>query len=412
MNILLITAYFPPDSGSAANLFYDLGKKLAEKGHRVSVLTSFPSYHVTEKTNRYNGKKFTEEKIEAMTVFRVKVPQFPRYIPAMRALWQFTMSFCFSKAALKIQKHDIALIYSPPLPLGLTGSFIKRKLNTPFILNVQDLFPQSAIDLKILNNKLLIRFFEYLEEKIYSYSSHITSHSPGNQEHVTGTGIDRQKVTIIPNWIDTDLLKPNGELNPFRQKHNLQDKFVVSFAGVIGYSQDIDVIIKAADILKDRKDILFLIVGDGVEKKRLIKKAEDLELNNVVFLPMQPRDVYSQLLNASDVCLCTLKEDVLSPVVPSKILSIMAVEKPVIACMHLEGDAPKIIEEAKCGCVFAAGDYARLVEAILEMYESPELRKEYGKNGCSYLVNNFSLDTCSNNYIKLFEKVISQDKTT
>lgn len=376
----------------------------------ASVLTSFPSYHVTEKTERYKGRKFIEEQFGAMTVFRVKVPQFPRYIPAMRVIWQFTISFCFSKAAQRMKKYDIALIYSPPLPLGLTGSFIKRKFGTPFVLNVQDLFPQSAIDLKVLKNRLLIRFFEYFEKKIYNCSNHITVHSSGNKEHVTGTGIDPKNVTILPNWIDTNLLRPGGKRNSFSQKHNLLDKFVVSFAGVIGYAQDIDVIIKVADRLKDKKDILFLIAGDGIEKNKHIKKAEEMSLDNIVFLPMQPRNVYSQLLNASDVSLCTLKQEVLSPVVPSKILSIMAAEKPVIACMNQKGDAPKIIKQAKCGFVFPANDLNGLVQAILDLYNCPELRQEYGRNGRSYVVENFSLDICSDNYIKLFEQIIERGK--
>ncbi len=408
MKILLISAYFPPDTGSAANLFCDLGKKLGQKGHSVTVLTSFPSYHVTGDVKCYKGKKFIREEIDGLKIIRVKVPQFPRYIPAMRAMWQFAMAHRFSHAVKKMDMHDIALIYSPPLPLGFTGASLTRKTGCPFILNVQDLFPQSAIDLKILKNGFLISFFEYLERKIYSYARHITVHSQGNRDHVVKRGVDREKVTIIPNWINTDYLQPGKEINSFACKYGLQNKFIVSFAGVIGYSQDVDVILDSADLLRTKKDVLFLIVGDGVEKGRLMKKAERMELDSVKFLPMQPREAYSQVLNTSNVCLSTLHKEVLTPVVPSKILSIMAAGKPLIACMNQSGDAPRLIKEAKCGFVLPAGDFRSLAEKVVCLYGSSRLCDEFGTNGLRYCHNNFSVDIGTEKYIGLFEQIVRE----
>ena len=407
MKVLLITAYFPPDTGSAANLFYDLGNKLTEKGISVTVLTSFPFYHAVGDVSGYKSQKILKEQIGSMSVIRVKVPQFPRYVPAMRALWQFTMAYYFSRVARRIEKHDIALVYSPPLPLGFTGRTLTKRLGTPFILNVQDLFPQSAIDLKILKNRFLIGFFEYLEKRIYGYAKHITVHSGGNREHVIKNGIDGKRITVMPNWVDTDRLQPGVKSNTFSEKHNLQDKFIISFAGVIGYSQDVDVILDAARLLQEKKDILFLIVGDGIEKSRLENKAKSMNLGNVLFLPMQSRDVYSEILHCSDICLATLKQEVLTPVVPSKILSIMAAGKPLIACMNLEGDASKIVEEAQCGFAFSAGNHEELVKATLKFYASQELREQYGQNGRCYCEENFSLNICADQYIQLFKQVIN-----
>lgn len=407
MNILLITAYFPPDTGSAANLFFELGGELVRKGHLVTVLTSFPSYHVTGEITHYKGKKFSEEQINGIKIFRVKVPQFPQYIPATRALWQFTTAYWFSRAVRKARKHDIALIYSPPLPLGFIGAFLKKKAATPFILNIQDLFPQSAIDLKVLRNRLLIYFFKYLEKKVYTFADHITVHSPGNKNYLVRTGIDTRNVTIMPNWIDINFIKPGKKINHFSRKHGLLNKFVVSFAGIIGYSQDIDVILNAADSLREQKDILFLLVGDGIEKDRLIKNAKDMDLDNVLFLPMQPRGIYPLILHSSDVCLATLKKEVLSPVVPSKILSVMAAGKPLIACMNLEGDAPKLIKDAGCGFILPAGDHKGLAQTALKLYSSSKLREKYGVNGRTYCVRNFSLDICADRYIKLIEQILN-----
>lgn len=406
MKILLISAYFPPDTGSAANLFYDLGKKLIQKGFSVTVLTSFPSYHVTGDIEGYNGQKMRREQVDGLSVIRIRVPQFPRYIPAMRALWQFSMAHCFSRSIKNIEKHDVALVYSPPLPLGFTGASLSKLWNIPYVLNVQDLFPQSAIDLNLLKNSLLIKFFRFLERKIYKPANHITVHSAGNKDHVINVGFNGENVTIMPNWIDTDYLQPGEKNNPFSREHALMDKFVVSFAGVIGYSQDVDVILDGADQLREKKDIQFVIVGDGVEKDRLIRKSRDMGLGNIMFLPMQPRNIYSQVLHSSDVCLSTLNKEVQTPVVPSKILSIMASGKPLIACMNTEGDAPKIVKKANCGFIFSAGDHKGLVSAILILYNSPELCDEYGKNGRKYCIENFSLDICTDKYIRLFKQIV------
>jgi colanic acid biosynthesis glycosyl transferase WcaI len=406
MKILLVSAYFPPDTGSAANLFYDMGRYLVKEGHSVSVLTSFPSYHVAGQANSYAGQGFVKEAVDGMAVHRVPVPRFPRHIPAMRALWQFSMSYCFARLAGRLDKHDVCLVYSPPLPLGLVGGVLRRKNACPFVLNVQDLFPQSAIDLGLLRNKILIRLFQYLERRIYRSANHITVHSDGNKAHVDRTGIDDpKKTTVVPNWIDTDFIRPGPKANPFSKRYGLVEKFVVSFAGVLGYSQDIDVILNAAAMLKGEKEKVFVIVGDGVEKGRLARKARDMRLDNVLFLPMQSRDVYPHILNSSDVCLSTLKKDVLSPVVPSKILSIMAAGKPLVACMNLNGDAPAIIHQAKCGYVFPAGDSRSLAKAVQKLYDEPDSRREYGANGRDYCVTNFSLDICTDRYTQLFERL-------
>ena len=406
MNILLISAYFPPDTGSAAHLFYELGTALVNMGHQVTVLTSFPSYHAQGDLSRYRGKRYMEEDVEGIRVVRVKVPQFPRHIPAGRALWQFSLALSFSFAAFKISTPDVCLVYSPPLPLGYTAWFLKKRKGVPFILNVQDLFPKSAIDLGILKNKALIKFFEAMERWIYRHSDLITVHSPLNRDHVVMKGGVPERVEVIPNWVDTNFVKPGSRKNGFREEWKLGDQFVVSFAGIMGYSQDLDVVIESACKLRYYSDIKFLLVGDGVKKESLKKKVISLKLNNVSFIPMQPRKRYPLVLQASDICLVTLKKNVLSPVVPSKLLSIMAAGRPVIACLPQEGDAPKIIKEAQCGYCLEAGDVEGLSRAIIDLYKNPVLRRKFGENGRRYAEKNFSLDICSQKYELVFKRIL------
>jgi colanic acid biosynthesis glycosyl transferase WcaI len=411
MKILLLTAYFPPDTGSAAHLFYELGRAFVERGHGVTVLTGMPGYHALGPLEKYKGKKRIKEDMEGMEVVRVAMPQLPRHLMVGRALWQFGGAWALFLAGLGLPKADAAIVYSPPLPLGLTAWGLKKLQGLPFILNVQDLFPQSIIDLRLLRNRWLIRFFEEMERFVYRRANIITVHSEGNREHVMRK-LDKgqaEKVKVIPNWVDVHFIQPGPRMNWFREAHGLGDAFVVSFAGVLGYSQDLDVVLDAARILEDggwSSEILFLIVGDGVERPRLEAKARQMGLNNVRFLPMQPREKYPAVLHASDIGLATLHAEVRTPVVPSKILSIMAAGRPVVAAMNLDGDGPRLIAEARCGLCVPPEDPRALAEAILQLYHDASLREELGRNGRRYVEKYLSLEACVERYEQLLRQVI------
>jgi glycosyltransferase involved in cell wall biosynthesis len=411
LRILLLTAYFPPDTGSAAHLFYELGRALVKRGHEVTVLTSMPGYHALGPLEKYKGKKRIKEDMDGMEVVRVATPQPPRHLLVGRALWQFGGALAFFLAGLALPSHDVAIVYSPPLPLGLTAWGLKKLRGIPFILNVQDLFPQSIIDLGLLRNRWLIRFFEAMERFVYQQANAITVHSEGNRQHIARKlGIEKaEKVRVIPNWVDTRFIQPGPRVNWFREEYNLGNAFIVSFAGVLGYSQDLDIVLEAARILKDenpQSDILFLIVGDGVERPRLEAKARQMGLNNVRFLPMQPREKYPAVLHASDIGLVTLHAEVRTPVVPSKILSIMAAGRPVVAAMNLDGDGPRLIAEARCGLCVPPEDPRALAGAVLKLYHDASLREELGRNGRQYAEEYLSLDRCVARYEVLLQQVV------
>jgi len=406
-----MTAYFPPDTGSASHLFYELGTSLAARGHEVTVLTSTPSYHVLGGISRYRGRLVKRETIHSIRVLRVYVPNLPPGIPMLRGLWQFCMAGVFFLASFLVRTPRVVLLYSPPLPLGLCALAFARLRKTRLVVNVQDLFPQSAIDLKVLRNPLLIRFFEAIERFIYQKVDRITVQSSGNKAHVVGKGAKPDKVVILPNWVDVDWVTPGEKDNEFSRENRLGGKFVVSFAGILGYSQDIDVIIGAADILRAEETIEFLIVGDGVQKERLQKRVKEKGLRNVRFLPMQPRSRYPLVLQASDVSLATLRSDVRTPTMPSKIGSIMSAGIPVVAAMRLDGDAPRLIREADCGIVLDPEDPQALAEAILRLYRDPSLCRKLGRNGRLYVEKNLSLRAATDAYEQLFQSVLRDART-
>lgn len=405
MNILILTEAFPPEIRSASHLLYELAESLVEKGFKITVITRFPKDYINKIDKKYRGRLFSREKMGGINVIRLNSFSFLRHIPLIRGLSQFILSGLLVIGGIVSGRQNIILTYSPPLPLGISAYLLGKLKKAPFIFNVQDIFPQSVIDLGLLKSKVLIKISELMEKFIYKKANYITVHSEGNRENIISKKVNPEKIIIIHNWVDTNLIKPiNNNDNYFKIKNNLNGRFVVSFAGVMGFAQGLDIVISCAELLKSYKDILFLLVGDGVKKNGLMKKAEDKQLNNIKFLPPQPKEVYPSILYSSDICLVTLDKSVKTPVVPAKLLNVMASGRPVMASMNLKGDAPKIIRNAKCGYCVEADDVEGFSEAILKLYHEPVLRKEFGENGRAYVVKHFSRKVCIEKYEKLFLK--------
>lgn len=403
MNILILTEAFPPEIRSASHLLYELAEDLVEKGFQVTVITRFPKNYIDKIDKKYTGKLFFREKISGINIIRLYSFSFLRHIPLIRGLSQFILSGLLAIGGILAGRQDIILTYSPPLPLGISAYLLGKIKKAPFIFNVQDIFPQSVIDLGLLKNKVLIKISEAMEKFIYKKARYITVHSDGNRENIISKNVNPEKIVTIHNWVDTDLIKSTeGWDNSFRNKNNLNGRFVVSFAGVMGFAQGLDIVVNCAELLRSYKDILFLLVGDGVKKDGLIKKVEDVQLNNIKFLPLQPKEIYLSILSASNICLVTLDKNVKTPVVPAKLLNIMASGRPVVACMNLKGDAPKIIKDAKCGYCVESDDVESFSKAILKLYNNTSLRDEFGKNGREYAVRHFSRKICIEEYEKLF----------
>jgi len=343
-------------------------------------------------------------------VARVKMPPLPLKIPATRGIDHFLVAIAFLIRSLFLDRQDIILVYSPPLPLGLTAFTLGKIRKIPFILNVQDIFPRYAIDSGVLKKRLPIWFFEMIERFVYGRAKYISVHSPGNREYLGSRGVPRDKLVVIPNWVDIDRVKPAEEHNGFSKRYSLDDKFVVSYAGTIGYAQDVNTIIGSAALLKSYENILFLLVGEGPEKQDLVRKSKNLRLSNVMFLPIQPWDKYLEVLQVSDVSMINLKKELSTPVVPSKIFNIMASSTPTVASIPLDGDAAKIIEEAQCGLCVPAGDEEKLAQAILDLYENSSLRKRMGEKGRIHVERYYSRVACVKRYEELFFKALN--KTT
>jgi glycosyltransferase involved in cell wall biosynthesis len=382
-----------------------LAEVLVDHGHEVTVVTGFPRYNVDEVDEKYRGKLLMREEVDGIQVIRLLLTHALGRRFLIRKMEYFLVFPIFFLGALLAGPQDVAVVYSPPVPVGMSAYLLQKIRGTPFVLNVQDLHPQALIDLGFLKNKMLISVLRKMEQLVYQAASFITVHSKGNEQYLLEHGVDADKAVVVGNWVDTEVIRPAERLNGFREEYNLGEDFIVSFAGTMGTSQDLWTVIQAADSLREVGDLRFVLVGDGVEKPNLEREAARLELENVVFLPMQPREKYPQVLAASDVCLVTLKKSVVTPVVPSKLLSIMAAGRPAVLSVFLGGDAPEIVKEAEAGRCVEPENAEQLSSALLELYRNPSLARQLGRNARAYAEQYFSKEACIARYESLFEQI-------
>ncbi len=402
-NVLLITDSYPPEIRSASHLMEELAWELRDRCYNVYVATSYPQYNLSE---QYKGKEYPEYNEENnIKVIRIKTLPHHKVNFIVRGIAQLTMPDIFYKKIRKyITKIDIVLIYSPPLPLANLGIKIKKNYKAKFILNIQDIFPQNAIDLGVLRNKILIKYFEYMELNVYKNADVVTLHSEGNLEFIKRRYPElSNKLCILHNWIDVDEftgIKPKGE---YRKKFKLQDKFIILFAGVIGPSQGLDFVIKLAERLKDIEQLVFLMVGDGMERNNLENLVKLKNLRNVIFKDFVSKKEYPELVKDCNVGLVSLTNKNKTPVVPGKILGYMAAGIPVLAFLNKESDGHSIIKEAICGYSCEWGDIEMAEKLVRQLYDNQNTIKDLGKNGYLYVKTNFDKKHIVNKLEKLME---------
>lgn len=392
MRILLVSSQYPPEIGSASKLIRELGEGFVEKGHDVTVLTSRPRAKLaTDDAGRIFSECETEE---GLTVLRARTLPLSHIGYVLRGVATLLAPLQLYRC-LRRHRHDrfdAVFIYSPPITFGLIGPWAKVPTGT-FVLNVQDIFPQAAIDLGILKNPLLIWFFRWLEQLCYRKADIVTAHSSANLKTIAAAyPWVRAKLRVLHNWIDTNPSR-NPEPRPFRQLFGLADKKVALFAGVIGPSQGLDHLVDVAARLVDLDDLLFLVVGDGAEKARIEQRVRDLGLRNVVFAPFVSMDDYHDLLACCDIGLICLSPTVRTPVVPGKMLGYMAAALPVAALVNAESDVHEIVADARCGDSCVASDTTKAEQILRRLLGDADLRFQLGRNGRDYAEQHFTRNT-------------------
>ena len=393
MKVLLVTDSYPPEIRSASHLMLELAQELKHRGHDVTVITTWPEYNLDQAVEH---KKFSEFEIEdAINVIRVKTLPHHNVNYIVRGLSQLLMPLQF---LLKLKRYQIqteaVVVYSPPLPLALVGSWL-RKYGVRNILNIQDLFPQNAIDLGILRSNTHIKFFKALEKYAYKTADIVTVHSEGNRKMLLEQQDNiESKLKLLHNWVDVEHHSSEHSTVNFKQKWAIKHKHIAVFAGVMGPSQYLDLILMIAEQMQEQTDLLFLLVGDGKEKERLQTLAKTKGLPNVRFEGFISRDIYPDLLNACSVGLVCLSPQNQTPVVPGKILGHMAAGLPVAAFLHTSSDAHQLISDAQCGVSANSADVQACVKVMQDLLSRESEFAHIGLAGKQYAKQHFSKEVC------------------
>src|SRR3989338_8563785 len=392
MRVLLLSDAFPPEVRSSSHLMYELAEDLRARGHAVSVVTCRPRYNLAAPVAPARGVQ--RETLNGLEVVRVDAPAIHNVGHVRRGLGQLWLPVAFYRAARGLPRPDVIYVYSPPLTMGLAAHWLGRRWRAPFVFNVQDLFPQNAIDLGALRNPLLIAFFRTLERFIYRRAAAIALHSEGNAVWLRRDGVEAAKLRVIHNWVDTQLHRPEAGATSNRFRKGLEGRFVVLFAGVMGYAQDMETIVEAAARLREESRIVFLLVGDGSERAGVERRIGELKLANVRRLPFVSREEYPALVAACDAGLVTLKKTKRAPVVPSKLPTYMASARPVIVSVNSESDAGALVRAADCGLLVPPGDPEAMAAAIRQLHNAPARAAALGANGRRYAAAHLSRAAC------------------
>jgi colanic acid biosynthesis glycosyl transferase WcaI len=388
MKVLIWAQFFPPEVGGGTVLLGHLAEDLAARGHGVTVVTGFPNYPTGIIPEQYRGKLGCREEKSGVRILRTFI-----YASPKRTLWRrilSVVSFAFTSfwGAMLSGPQDVVLCFQP-FPLGLVVNAASALKKVPIVYRIEDIYPDQAIAVGLIKSRWIIRFLASVEKLIYKGASRIIVISNDFEENLLQKEVPVEKLRIIPDWIDTDVIVPMDKKNAFREQHAITGRFVALHSGSMGYTANMDILLECATLLREEQRIQFVVAGEGVQKPHMMNRAAALSLSNIRFLPYQPQDLLPYMLAAADVGLVTLNYDS-SDNFPSKTLGIMASARPVLAAAEQRTELARIVREAACGVCIEPGDAAGMAESLLMFLRHPDQAVEAGIRGRQYVEEHFS----------------------
>lgn len=389
---MILTQYYLPETGAPQNRLSSLAKYLACFGNDVEVLTAMPNYPKYEIFPAYKRKFYHKEVIENIPVHRssIYVSRKKGMIKRVANYFSFvtTSYYC---AAKRIKPVDIIICESPPLFLGITAVMLKRKWKCKLVFNVSDLWPESAEKMGIINNKFIIKRSYKLAHWIYRNADLISGQTQGIIEAIRKMQ-PQKKLFWFPNGVDLQKFSnhvPHADNN---------GRFTLLYAGIIGHAQGLEVILHAADQLKQQTNIHFYIIGDGPVKENLLALQQQLQLGNVTFIENQPSEKIIEWLKMCDAYIVPLRKlDLFKGAIPSKLFEPLALGKPVL--LGVEGEAKELfIENAQGGLFYEPENANELSNAIFTLYNNRQLAKELGNNGKCFVNTHFRRDKIAESF--------------
>jgi glycosyltransferase involved in cell wall biosynthesis len=412
MNILLIHQYFLEEDDPGGSRWNEMTRVWTDLGHQVTVLAGMIHANGAEKRAEYKGLHFKKKQQGQVTVWRCHVSEsYNKHF--LGRLWGY-FSFMFASlyaGLFKAKGHfDAVVVTSPPLFVGISGYFISRLRRMPFVFEVRDLWPESAIDTGVLTNKFIIRLAYGVEHFIYRRAKLINVLTPAFYNTLRDKKkVPERKLLQISNAADFSLsekLLPSFDRDAFRKQHHLDGHFVITYVGAHGVANHLEQLIDAAEALADT-NVLFLLIGQGMEKERLKKMVAERKVTNLRLLdPVPKQEVFCYIL-ASEMGASVLKRvDTFKTVYSNKTFDYMSCKKPIL--MAIDGVSRELVEAAGAGCYVEpenTAEYNRIVRAYLK---DPQRLIREGESGYRYAKENFDREVLAKRYVADIERVVKK----
>ena len=409
MRILFLSHYFFPEGNAPASRVYALSRRWARNGHDVTVLTGIPNVPTGIPYPGYRNRPCQRETFDGVNVLRVWTFLAPNKGTVRRTLNYLSFMISAIVAGLCLNRPEVIVATSPQFFCGWAGVIVSRLRRLPFVLEIRDIWPESIVSVGAIKKGWAIRFLEWMERKMYTAARHIVTVGEGYKEQLIAKGVAADRITVITNGVDRDIFHPRKSDMELRKRFGLEHAFVCSYIGTIGMACGLDVVLRAATILKTkgRSDIRFLLVGDGAVRADLEQRARSEHLDSILFAGLQPKQKIPDFLSITDASLIHLaKKQLFESVFPSKLLESFAMAKPIV--LGVRGYAAQLLQTAGAGISIEPENEEELAAAVERLADQPTLAAEFGKSGHEYVAKHFNLDELAAEYVRLLENILKK----
>jgi glycosyltransferase involved in cell wall biosynthesis len=393
MRILIFTQYYPPESGATQSRLDHFAHFLAGRGHDVTVIAEVPNHPKGVIFDGYRGRFVKRSLEDGVDTRRVWVLTSPR-----KSSWRriaFYLSYAFSAAIVGLtairRRPQAVFASSPPLPVLLPAYAVSRARRCPLVVDIRDIWPAVGVALGEINGAIPLRAAQLLERFLYDRSAAITCVTRGFVRHVQESGISSDRIHYLPNGTVPDVFHPSRQDADIRRSLGIDGKFVVGYVGLHGIAQGLKVLIDAADRLRDRPDLHFLMVGEGPDKAQLVNAARDRGLVNITFHAEVPQREVVPYINTCDVMVVPLRKlDVFSTFIPSKLFDYLSCQRPVV--LMVDGEARALLEDSGGGVYVTPEDSGALADQLTKLASEPDRLADMGRNGRNWVLEHFVRD--------------------
>jgi glycosyltransferase involved in cell wall biosynthesis len=395
--LLVFNQYYRPGVEATAHLLAELCDALAEDMDVTVVTGRVPLHPELPRGEESHGVR----------VVRVESTTHDRSRLGRRALNYVTYLLLALREGLGSARPDVVLCMTDPPVVGNIASIVARRHGAPLVVVSQDVFPEIAVQLKRLENPLLVAALRLLVSLYLRRAERIVAIGETMKQRLVQKGAAAERIRVIPNWVDTHRLRPQPKDNHWSQRQRLADAFVVMHSGNVGHAQDLDTLIRAATFLRDLEQLRIVIIGRGARQAELTELGRRLDVDRVRFLPYQPRESLSESLSAADVHVVGLAPGLAGYVVPSRLYGILAVGRPVVVAADEESETAKLVESVGCGVVVPPGRPELLAGVLRDAAEGRLDLEEMGRRGRAWVEQEADRAVATSRYRAVVEEILA-----